>query len=567
MKAEIRRRPLAAPPLAAAPPALRDIYRRRGVRDAAELDLSLEGLPNPDRLGGLTEATRLLLESRRRKICLVGDYDADGACGCALGLLGLRAMGFAELDYIVPDRRLDGYGLTPALVERALAQGAELIVTVDNGVAAVEGVARARAENLRVIVTDHHLPGASLPEADAIINPKLSPDFGGANLAGVGVMFYLLVALRAALRVEGGVDCDLRGWLDLVALGTVADMVKMDHCNRILVHQGLRRIRGGRMRPGLEALLDCAKKNRAEVDERALGFSLAPRINAAGRLDDIALSVECLLADDAQLAREYAGALDDINRERRAITAAQRDEAEASLTPEIEGELPAGLCVHDPDWHIGVIGLIASHLARRHHRPSVALALDGDGALVGSARSVDGVHVRDVLEAAHVAEGDLFQRFGGHAQAAGFSMAAERLPDFERAFAREVAAAADAEALQPHLWSDGELRSEQISVDTAQQLAEAGPWGVGFPSPCFDGRFTVLRRLRRGRDRSHLAMRVRAADGGEFDAIWFGADAEFMPEADVDETPLAVRALYQLSAEEWRGQPRLQLMVQALAAV
>lgn len=550
--------------LAGIPPLLARLYAARGVRSAAELALGLEHLLPFGRLANIDAASALLAEAlvSRQRILIVGDYDCDGATATAVGVLGLRRLGAAQVECLIPDRRRHGYGLTPAIVALALAREPALIITVDNGIASIEGVAAARQAGVRVLITDHHLPGAVLPAADAIVDPNLpGDDFPSKALAGVGVMFYVLLALRARLREQGWFgparpEPNLAELLDLVALGTVADVAVLDRNNRILVHQGLLRLRAGRGRPGLLALAEVAGRRPAELSAQDLGFALGPRLNAAGRLADMQRGVDLLLSDDPQVVRGIAAELDALNRERRAVEADMQEDALA-LVAGLGGGLPSGLCLHDPGWHAGVVGLVASRLKERLHRPVIAFATGEDGLLKGSARSIPGLHVRDCIEAVATSAPGLVERFGGHAMAAGLSIAPDRLADFSAAFAAEVAARVDPADLAGVVWTDGELPADSLHAATARLLHGAGPWGQGFPEPVFDGEFAVRgARLVGGR---HLKLSLQAPGVHQpLAAIRFGWDGE-LPQPGT-----RLRLAYQLQVDDWQGGDAAQLLVQRL---
>jgi single-stranded-DNA-specific exonuclease len=506
------------------PQILRRIYAARAIASAQELDYSLHNLLPPDTLGGLSDAAALLQAAivARQRILIVGDFDADGATSCALCVRGLRAMGAADVRYLVPNRFEYGYGLTPEIVEVAAQQAPALIMTVDNGIASNAGVSAARRAGMRVLITDHHLPGHSLPEADAIVNPNLPGDaFPSKALAGVGVAFYVLLALRARLREQGwfadqGIDVpNLAQWLDLVALGTVADVVPLDRNNRVLVKQGLQRIRAGSCVPGLRALLEAGGRSLARVVASDLGFAAGPRLNAAGRLDDMSLGIECLLTDDAAAARDMAAQLDALNRERREIETDMQAQALTAIENlQLDDErLPVGLCLFDPDWHQGVIGILAARIKDRLHRPVIAFARSAEGEIKGSARSVTGLHIRDVLDAVATRHPQLVQKFGGHAMAAGLSLAEADYPAFAAAFDAEVSRHMSADDLHTCLYSDGELSDGELSLGTAQQLRDAGPWGQAFPEPLFDGRFEILGQRVVGE--RHLKLTVKSPQGAD----------------------------------------------------
>jgi single-stranded-DNA-specific exonuclease len=546
---------LAALRAAGVEPLLARIYAARGVSEAGALERGLDGLPDPEGLPGLDAAAARLLAARDRgeRVCIVGDYDADGATGTALAVRGLRALGFPQVAFRVPDRFVHGYGLSPGIVEDLLdADPPDLIVTVDNGIASVEGVAAARAAGVDVVVTDHHLPGAVLPAAAAITNPRLDPASPFLELAGVGVVFFLLVALRRRLRARGEAEgVNLAAWLDLVALGTVADVVPLGRPNRVLVEQGLRRMRAGRSCMGIRALADVAGRDRAHLRASDLAFALAPRLNAAGRLEDMTLGVELLLTDDPLRARDLAARLDAINRERREIEADMSAVA-ASLAAELPDDW--GLCLHDPAWHAGVVGIVAGRVKERLHRPVVAFAEAEPGVLRGSARSVPGLHVRDAIETVATRHPTLVRAFGGHAMAAGLTLATADLARFARAFdavVREQLTEADLARVQ---LSDGELTAAELDLTTARRLETAGPWGAAFPEPVFDGEFEVedVRVI----GEAHVRLRLAKGSRRGIGAIAFGG-----VEQGWDAPPSRVRLLYRLEVNRWRGSEQLQLGV------
>ncbi len=549
------------------PAVLRRVYAARQVSGTEELDYSLERLHVPELLGGMADAVGLLQQAieQQQRILVIGDFDADGATSCALCMRGLRAMGAHDVQYLVPNRFEFGYGLTPEIVEVARARQPDLIMTVDNGVSSVAGVAAARGAGIRVLVTDHHLPGAVLPAADAMVNPNLPHDaFPSKALAGVGVAFYVLLALRARLRDSGwfagqGMEPPrLAQWLDLVALGTVADVVPLDHNNRILVQQGLNRIRAGRCVSGIRALLEVGGRNLARVVASDLGFVAGPRLNAAGRLDDMSLGIECLLADDETVAHGMAAQLDAMNRDRREIESDMQAKA-LQIIDRLqldEARLPVGLCLFDPDWHQGVIGILAARIKERLHRPVIAFARSSGGEIKGSARSVPGLHIRDVLDSVATCNPGLVRKFGGHAMAAGLSLAEADYAEFTRAFDAVVAQLLSAEDLFARIYSDGELAEEELTLDTAQQLRAGGPWGQGFPEPVFDGLFEVLAQRVVGE--RHLKLTVRPQQGKQcMDAIAFNT-------AELPADCSAVRMAYRLDVNEYRRVVSPQLVVEYL---
>ncbi|MEE4305112.1 MAG: single-stranded-DNA-specific exonuclease RecJ [Wenzhouxiangella sp.] len=542
------------------------VGRVLAARGAESLpDYSLAKLLPPT-LGGLAKACELLEEAilERKRIVVVGDFDADGATGTALAVRGLQALGAGDVHWRVPDRFRHGYGLGRTLVGELSEIRPDVVLTVDQGVSSHEGVALAREAGMRVIVTDHHLPGESLPPADAIVNPNLAEErFGSKALAGVGVMFYLLMALRSRLREQGrfrsGREPRLDQWLDLVALGTVADLVPLDENNRRLVQQGLLRIRAGRCLPGVRALLEVAGRNLRHVDASDMGFAAGPRLNAAGRLEDMGVGIRCLLADSEAEAAELAGRLDALNRERQSLQADMQETAEAqaqALAERIEGDLQ-GLCVFDPDWHQGVVGLVAGRLVERLQRPVIAFAPaeSGGSELKGSGRSPAGVHMRDLLVEIDARHPGLIERFGGHARAAGLSLPEPRLDAFRQAFDEALSE----RVFEPDIvHSDGALSAEELSLDTATALAEAGPWGQAWPEPLFDGRFRICERRVVGSN--HLKLRLEPEGGGPvLDAIAFGAGSLCHRELP---DPLGV--VYELDVNRWQGRVIPQMRIRYL---
>lgn len=552
------------------PARLRQIYASRGVRSAAELDKRTQALLPPAGLKGLQTALSLLETALRRqqRILIVGDFDADGATSSALTVLALRAMGARQVGFLVPNRFEYGYGLSPEIVTLAIQRGTDLLITVDNGISSHAGVAAAQAAGIRVLVTDHHLPGAELPPADAIVNPNQAGcGFGSGNLAGVGVAFYLMAALKSHLQQQGWFAeqrlavPNVADYLDLVALGTVADVVALDANNRILVHQGLQRIRAGKCRPGIRALCEVAKREPAQLNSADLGFFLGPRLNAVGRLDDMSLGVACLLCEDLTLARQIASQMDSLNQERKDIEHSMQQDALMGLDALLQqrGALPAGLVLYQPDWHQGVVGLVASRIKEKYFRPVFAFAEASDTELKGSGRSIPGLHLRDALERLDSQYPGLICKFGGHAMAAGLTIPKARIADFETRFAALVAEWMTPEQLTGSWLSDGELAADEFTLALAEQLQQAGPWGQAFPEPGFDGRFRLLsQRLVGGK---HLKMQVQPEAGGpELDAIAFNVDLAVWPNASIQWVELAFR----LDVNEWRGQRSVQLLVSLL---
>ncbi|VXD08615.1 ssDNA exonuclease, 5' --_ 3'-specific [Enterobacterales bacterium 8AC] len=552
------------------PPLLRRLYALRGVKGEQELERGVKGMLPWQQLDGIDAAVTLLQQAmvERRRIMVVGDFDADGATSTALTVLALRSMGCSAVDYLVPNRFEDGYGLSPEVVEQVAVRGAELIVTVDNGISSHAGVDLAHAKGMQVLVTDHHLPGETLPAAEAIVNPNLRGcEFPSKSLAGVGVAFYLMLALRARLRDCGWFEQrtlavpNLAELLDLVALGTVADVVPLDANNRILVHQGLSRIRAGKCRPGIRALLEVANRDARQLAASDLGFSLGPRLNAAGRLDDMSIGVALLLSDDIAQARMLANDLDALNQTRREIEQGMQVEA-LQLCDQLERsttELPYGLAMYHPEWHQGVVGILASRIKERFHRPVIAFAPAGDGILKGSGRSVAGLHMRDALERLDTLNPGLMLKFGGHAMAAGLSLEEAKFDEFRQRFGDLVGEWLDPAMLEGVIWSDGELAIQELTLTTAELLREGGPWGQAFPEPTFDGKFRILQQRLVGE--KHLKLMVEPLGGGPLlDGIAFNIDTTLWPDSSVKEAELA----YKLEVNEFRGNRNVQLLIQHL---
>jgi single-stranded-DNA-specific exonuclease len=551
-------------------PVLRRVYAARGVRTAHELALSMQQLLPIGTLAGVEAAAELLAQHRQSGglILIIGDFDADGATSTALLVRALRSWGFRAVDFLVPNRFEFGYGLTPEIVQLAALQRPALIVTVDNGIASNAGVAAARAAGIDVLVTDHHLPGRELPAANVIVNPNLpGSSFGSRALAGVGVAFYVAVALQRVLEARALLPAGaLRAseLLDLVALGTVADVVPFDVNNRILVAHGLARIRAGRCVPGITALLEAAGRSPASLVASDLGFAVAPRLNAAGRLTDMSIGIRCLLCDAPEQARAAAQELDQLNLQRRQIEARMQAEALSAirvLSDPGSGVVRAGVCLFDAAWHQGVVGLVASRIKERLRRPVIAFASVDPDTLRGSARSIPGVHVRDVLDAIAVREPQLIQKFGGHAMAAGLTLAAARLDQFAAAFDAECSAALARLGSPDVIETDGELALDDMALPLASALRGGGPWGPGFPEPLFDGVFRIQSaRLLAER---HLKLGLCAPEGrGQFDAIAFNFSADGGP--PVPQPGDAARLVYRLDSNEYRGERRLQFVIEHL---
>lgn len=554
-------------------PLLRRLYASRGVRSARDLERSVKGMLPWQQLSGVEKAVEILYNAFREgtRIIVVGDFDADGATSTALSVLGMRSLGCDNISYLVPNRFEDGYGLSPEVVDQAHARGAQLIVTVDNGISSHAGVDHARALGIPVVVTDHHLPGETLPAAEAIINPNLTDcDFPSKSLAGVGVAFYLMLALRTFLRDKGWFDergiapPNLADLLDLVALGTVADVVPLDANNRILTWQGLSRIRAGKCRPGIKALLEVSNRDAQKLAASDLGFALGPRLNAAGRLDDMSVGVALLLCDNIGEARVLANELDALNQTRKEIEQGMQAEA-LTLCEKLERSretLPGGLAMYHPEWHQGVVGILASRIKERFHRPVIAFAPAGDGTLKGSGRSIQGLHMRDALERLDSLHPGLMIKFGGHAMAAGLSLEEAKFDLFQQRFGELVTEWLDPSLLQGEVVSDGPLSAAEMTMEVAQLLRDAGPWGQMFPEPLFDGRFRLLQQRLVGE--RHLKVMVEPVGGGPLlDGIAFNVDTACWPDNGVREVELA----YKLDINEFRGNRSLQLIIDNIWSV
>ncbi|MDG2953619.1 single-stranded-DNA-specific exonuclease RecJ [Bisgaard Taxon 10/6] len=569
MKKIIQRRPLPNGISVCNDPLLDRLYRSRHIQNAQELDRTLASMLNPNLLSGMESAVNLLTEFQQRKIVIVGDFDADGATSTALTVLALRSLGFADVHFLIPNRFEQGYGLSVAVAEMAVRRGAELVITVDNGVSSHEGVDYLKRHGVKVLITDHHLPPETLPAADAIVNPNLNGcTFPSKSLAGVGVAFYVMLALRTKLREMGRFDGktqpNFTELLDIVALGTIADVVPLDQNNRILAYQGLARIRAQRCCYGIQALVEVANKDIRQLTAGDLGYSIAPRLNAAGRLDNMSVGVELLLADSMEQARALALELDDLNQTRKEIEQGMKQEALdicRNLTA-LRQELPLGVVLYQADWHQGVLGILASRIKDQFHRPVVAFAQDSDGVLKGSARSVDGVHMRDLLERVHSRHPDMLLKFGGHAMAAGLSIREPLFERFQQVFNEVVTEWLGDDELKGTLWTDGELTPPQLSIQTAEILRAAGPWGQAFPEPVFDGEFKILQQRLVGE--RHLKMLVEPAQGGQLlDAIAFNIDTRCYPDLSVH----AAKLVYKLDINEFRGNRDVQLLVDYIEPV
>ncbi|MCV6588064.1 MAG: single-stranded-DNA-specific exonuclease RecJ [Marinobacterium sp.] len=569
----IQRRPEPAAGLAIeqqTDPVLARIYASRGISDQAELGRNLKELLPYNSMKGIDAAVERLIVAleQQQRILIVGDFDCDGATSTAVAIEALRMMGAGPVDYLVPNRFEYGYGLSPEIVDVALTQQPQLLITVDNGISSVDGVARATEQGVDVIVTDHHLPGQQLPDACAIVNPNQPGcEFSARSTCGVGVIFYVMIALRRALQQRGWFDQrglaqpNLGVLLDLVALGTVADVVPLEHNNRTLVYQGLKRIHAGCMRPGIQALIEISGRDPRKLTAADFGFALAPRLNAAGRLEDMSIGIECLLSPDLDYARDLAGTLDELNKERRQIEQEMQQQALTLLNQlELsEDALPWGLALYDQSWHQGVIGILASRIKDRVHRPVIAFAPGDDGEIKGSARSIAGFHIRDGLDAIAARHPQLLRKFGGHAMAAGLTIAADSLALFQQALDEEVHRQLSDDDLQQRVLTDGVLRGDQINLELARLLRESGPWGHHFPEPLFDGEFSLLQQRIVGQ--RHLKLVLMEPDSGlAVDGIHFNCDLDCWPNENINR----VRVVYRLDVNEFRGRQSVQLMVEHL---
>ncbi len=552
-------------------PVLKQIYAARGVTNPEELSTKVSSLLTFANFNGMDAAVELLIEAltEDKRIIIVGDFDADGATSTAVMMLGLQMLGYKRVEFLVPNRFGFGYGLSPEMAELTVAQGAELIITVDNGISSVSGVALAKKAGVKVLVTDHHLQGEELPDADAIVNPNQHGcGFGSKNLAGVGVAFYLLLALRSALRERNYFTLEQFGsekvpniaeLLDLVALGTVADVVPLDSNNRILIHQGLQRVRSGFCRPGIKALIEVAGRHQQKMVASDFGFALGPRLNAAGRLDDMSLGISCLLTEDENLAKTIAHQLDQLNKDRREIEQGMQLEAERVLSGlGLDGEVPDGICLFQPDWHEGVIGIVAGRIKDKYHRPTVVFAQAENGDLKGSSRSIPGMHIRDVLEQIDTQYPKLIKKFGGHAMAAGLSIDAKRFDTFKLAFEYTINKRITDEQRACSILTDGPLAAELYTLDFVQMLRQGGPWGQAFPEPVFDGVFRLAQQRLVGE--KHLKVVLQHESGVALDGIFFNVDLSIWPNGSFQ----TVRAAFTLDINEFRNQVNVQLLIKEL---
>ena len=557
-------------------PVLKRVYAARDIKTADDLDYSLQKLLPYADLSNIQKAVVLLGEAifSKKRILIVADFDADGATSCVVGVQGLRQMGATDVAYVVPNRFEFGYGLSPEIVEVAAATNPDLLLTVDNGISSVAGVQLAREKGIDVLITDHHLPGKQLPNANAIVNPNQVGDkFQSKMLAGVGVMFYILIALRAYFREQNWfqeqklTEPNLAELLDLVALGTVADVVPMDRNNRLLVSQGLARIRSGKCRPGIKALLLAANRTLERVTAQDMGFAVGPRLNAAGRLSDMSLGIECLMSDDEMQAENMAIRLDELNKKRREIQGEMQKQAlidimELDLD---ETETSFGVCLFNENWHQGVIGILAAKIKDKLHRPVIAFAKDKDGSIKGSARSISRVHIRDVLDTIAGQHPGLIDKFGGHAMAAGLSLKEADYEIFKQAFDLELKRFVTEEDLNGCLHSDGELTANDISFGLANDILQAGPWGQGFPEPQFDGEFELVGSQIIGA--KHLKLQLRAQVNGEGQGKIIDAIAFNFTDEGWLKKPERVHTVYRLDINEFRGRRRLQLMIENITPV
>ncbi|MAD43415.1 MAG: single-stranded-DNA-specific exonuclease RecJ [Oceanospirillaceae bacterium] len=548
------------------PPLLQRIYAARGVTSAKDLDLGLPALLPYQQMKGIRAAVELLLPvvTAGKRLLVVGDFDVDGATSTALAIRALHMLGANDVQYLVPNRFDFGYGLSPELVAVAVTMEPDLIMTVDNGIASVDGVAAAAQAGIPVLVTDHHLPGSTLPEAAAIVNPNQPGcEFPSKAACGCTVVFYLMLALRAEMKVRGllpDAAPNMAQLLDLVALATVADVVPLDHNNRILVEQGLRRIRAGHASAGVLALLQVAGRESSRVVAADFGFAVGPRLNAAGRLDDMSVGIECLLTGDATRALNLARTLDDMNRERRTIEQGMQEEALKFLSRfDSDQNWPVGVCLYQHDWHQGVIGILASRIKEKVHRPVIAMAAGDDGLLKGSARSIPGLHMRDALDEVDKSAPGLIKKFGGHAMAAGLTLYESALQEFSQRFDEVCRRRLDDTQLQERLETDGSLSAQDFTLQLAHQLKWSGPWGQGFPEPLFSGRFRLVQQRIVGE--RHLKLVLQPEDSDQaLDGIWFNVDTSLWPDQQAD----YAEVVFQLDVNEFRGRQSVQLMIKAL---
>ena len=554
-------------------PILLKIFLTRGITENEQIERTLAKLPSPWLLSGMEQMVEYLITAikQQQKICIVADFDADGATSCVVAIKGLELLGAADVSYVVPNRFEYGYGLTPEIVELVKQKNPDVIITVDNGISSIDGVKVAKEAGIKVLVTDHHLPGEQIPDADAIVNPNVEGDeFPSGNIAGVGVIFYVLMALRSRLREKKWFEKqkiqqpNLAQLLDFVALGTVADVVALDQVNRILVHQGLLRIRSGQAHPGIKALIEIAGKQFGSIHPSDLGFALAPRLNAAGRMDDMSLGIQCLLSDNDALAKDMARQLDELNQDRKEIEAQMKTEA-LSLLKEMhvldEKHLPAGVCIFEKDWHQGVIGILASRIKDRLHRPVVAFASVDNGEIKGSARSISGVHIRDVLSEIAALHPQILSKFGGHAMAAGMSIKMHDYPVFALAFDEVVAKHLNNVDLEQKIYTDGQLSEKEITLEFTEVLNNAGTWGQAFPEPVFDGVFDVIQCRVVGQQHLKFVLRFPSSE------LLIDAIAFFVEKSENWLGIRSIKAAYKLDVNEFRGNRSVQLMLQYIEKI
>lgn len=568
MEKLIKKRPLLTTATLSENPLLNRIYQSRGIKTTKELEHNLQHLHRPQQLANIEQAVDLLTNAfdEQSRIVIVGDFDADGATSTALAIIALKQLGFEQVDYLIPDRFSQGYGLSVAVAEMVLAKGADLVLTVDNGISSFEGVELLKQHGIQVLITDHHLPPETLPNADAMVNPNLPfCTFPSKSLAGVGVIFYVMMALRTQMRerqyFQNKVEPNFAELLDLVALGTVADVVPLDQNNRILVHQGLQRMRSGHCRLGIKALAEVSKRELSTLQAADLGFAVAPRLNAAGRLENMSLGVELLICENMELARQLALELDSLNQTRKEFEQEMKTEALAicaKLPLLAQSEQAHGIVLYQADWHQGVIGILASRIKDQFNRPVIAFAQESEESeyLKGSARSISSVHMRDLLEYIDMQYPELIERFGGHAMAAGLTIHHSKLELFKQLFDQAINERVEAEQLQGIVYTDGELSADEFTITSAEILHSAGPWGQNFPEPSFEGEFSVLQqKLLAGK---HLKLMLQTDRGQLLDAIWFNVDVRMFPDLSVKKAKI----VYKLDINEFRDNKTLQLKIE-----
>ena len=549
-------------------PVLKRVYASRNIKSSKDLDYSLSSLIPFEQLSGINDAVILLQEmlEQKKRMLIIADFDADGATSCALAIRGLTAMGAKDVIYVVPNRFEHGYGLSPEIVDVALDYDPDLIITVDNGISSICGVEYARKNGVKVLITDHHLPAKELPNADVIINPQLANDkFPSKNLAGVGVIFYMLLALRAKLKQEywfenNNIDYpNLANFLDLVALGTIADLVPLDKNNRTMVAHGLKLIKNNKSKPGIYALLNQAGRQLSKLTSSDLSFAVAPRLNAAGRLTDMSLGIECLLTDDEDDAIKIAGKLNRLNIERRKIQDNMQEEALAELEKYLQdtsGEIPYGICIYNKDWHQGVVGILASKIKEKFNRPAIVFAKENEGVLKGSARSISGLHIKDVFDEIATLHPELIITFGGHAMAAGLTIKESQYSNFSNIFNKYANQYISSDKLEDEYLTDGELSDEDFTVPLAQAIQDAGPWGQSFPEPTFAGQFKILDKRVVGENHLKLKLQLRG-NSATLDAIAFNmTDTNWPPETQ------QIVSAYRLGINDFQGNTQVQLFLE-----